>query len=110
MRQPACFYFMVSHYGNAQRDHPCRAACICSSVALSQEDVNKMLFDEWKKLPEEAKAEYEAISRKKDSFSKEAVVKGKRSVAMCRNASKFYIQLMLREVKLLDECSVGESS
>ena len=73
-------------------------------IALSQEDINKKLFDEWKQLSDEAKAEYEAISRKKDSFSKEAVVKGKRSVAVCRNASKFYIQVMLSEVKLLDEC------
>ena len=77
---------------------------VCLCVALSQEDINKQLFDEWKQLSEEEKAEYEAISRKKDSFSKEAVVNGKRSVAVCRNASKFYIQVSLSEVKLLDEC------
>lgn len=79
-----------------------------SHVALSQEDINKKLFDEWKQLPEEARAEYEAISRKKDSFDKEAVVKGERSVSVCRNASKFYIQVMLSEVKLLDECMAEE--
>ena len=27
-----------------------------------------------------------------------------RSVAGCRHASKFYVQLMISEVKLLDEC------
>lgn len=75
---------------------------------LSQEDVNKQLFDEWKQLPEEAKTEYEAISMKKDSFSKEAVVSGRRSVAVCRNASKFYMQVMLSEAKLLDECIIEE--
>jgi len=71
---------------------------------VSQEDINKKLYDDWLSLSEEEKTEYEKISDKKDSFNKEAVLAGVRSVAGCRHASKFYVQLMISEVKLLDEC------
>ena len=71
---------------------------------MSQEDINKKLYDDWLSLSEEEKTEYEKISDKKDSFNKEAVLAGVRSVAGCRHASKFYVQLMISEVKLLDEC------
>ena len=71
---------------------------------MSQEDINKKLYDDWLSLSEEEKTEYEKISDKKDSFNKEAVLAGVRSVAGCRHASKFYFQLMISEVKLLDEC------
>ena len=71
---------------------------------MSQEDINKKLYDDWLSLSEEEKTEYEKISDKKDSFNKEAVLAGARSVAGCRHASKFYVQLMISEVKLLDEC------
>ena len=54
-------------------------------------------------LSEQEKSEYEKISDKKDSFNKDAVLAGVRSVAGCRHASKFYVQLMISEVKLLDE-------
>ena len=71
---------------------------------MSQEDINKKLYDDWLSLSEEEKTEYEKISDKKDSFNKEAVLAGVRSVAGCRHASKFYVQLMISEVRLLDEC------
>ena len=71
---------------------------------MSQEDINKKLYDDWLSLSEEEKTEYEKISDKNDSFNKEAVLAGVRSVAGCRHASKFYVQLMISEVKLLDEC------
>lgn len=71
---------------------------------MSQEDINKKLYDDWLSLSEEEKTEYEKISDKKNSFNKEAVLAGVRSVAGCRHASKFYVQLMISEVKLLDEC------
>lgn len=106
LRRPACFSYLLTHYSEQYKRTPSKYYETELLLALSQEDINKKLYDDWLALSEKEKEKYEKISDKKDSFNKEAVLAGVRSIAGCRHASKFYVQLMISEVKLLDECVV----
>ena len=97
------FLIHVGSLSQTIQVNPQQRLVVLLHLELSQEDINKKLYDDWISLSEQEKSEYEKISDKKDSFNKDAVLAGVRSVAGCRHASKFYVQLMISEVKLLDE-------
>ena len=72
-------------------------------VDLHQNDLNVLLFRQWNTLSTSEKAVYEKMSDERDGFDVGRAKSGERPVSKCRNASKFYIQTMISQVRLLDE-------
>ena len=62
-----------------------------------------MLFQQWQILSEDQRSLYKKISDSHDSFDAQKVRSGERTVSKCRIASKFYVQLMHSQVRILDE-------